>query len=466
MNKWILTVGLEIHLELETKSKMFCGCKNDPFHSKPNTNVCPVCYGLPGALPLINRKAVEMVVMLGEVLGGKINRQTFFERKNYFYPDLPKGYQISQSVKPLVEDARLTIDGAVYRVQRIHLEEDAGKLTHTVEGNSLVDYNRAGVPLIEIVTYPDFYSAETAKRFCQEFQRVARYLKLSAADMEKGQMRCEANISVNQKSEIRNQKLGTKVEVKNINSFRSVERAINYEFNRQVKLLEAGEAVIQETRTWDEKGQKTTPMRVKETGADYRYFPEPDLPEIAISYQSSVIDHKLPEQQRQKLIEMGLDNEVAKTHVDKNDYGLLAAAERELAVYRKKSDQPLLLTAFSANLLTTARFRELAQRSIKEAVEAMAIRARNRWAKTTFHQFIRRCVETGRSPAELEREFLDNSDLEAIAALVIKENPKAVADYKKGNEAAFNFLVGQVMAKTKGRANIAKVRESLADRLK
>ncbi|MDP2933155.1 MAG: Asp-tRNA(Asn)/Glu-tRNA(Gln) amidotransferase subunit GatB, partial [bacterium] len=273
--KFVPTIGLEIHAELKTKTKMFCDSPNDPEEKHPNVNVCPVCMGHPGVLPVINKQAVKSVLRVGLAVGGKVADYSQFDRKNYFYPDLPKGYQISQYAHPLVEGGKL--NGV--RIRRVHLEEDAGKLIHE-KNATFVDFNRAGVPLMELVTEPDISSAEEARTFAEELRLLLRYLGVSDADMEKGQMRIEANISVGPEG---SDKLGTKVEVKNLNSFKSVEAVIKYEIERQTEVLEDGKKVIQETRGWNDAKQKTFSQRIKEEAHDYRYFPEPDLPPLRIS---------------------------------------------------------------------------------------------------------------------------------------------------------------------------------------
>ena len=442
MSEWRLTVGMEVHVELETKTKMFCGCKNDPFHSEANANVCPVCYGLPGALPLLNQEAIKMTVKLGQALKGSIAPKTFWARKNYFYPDLPKGYQISQSTAPIVGEATLTIDGVEHRIERIHLEEDAGKLTHAPDGGSLVDYNRAGVPLMEVVTKPDFHSAEDAKRFCQELQRIVRALGISSADMEKGQMRCEANISVSQ-----DDNLGTKVEVKNINSFRAVEKTIAYEYDRQIKALESGEKLIQETRNWSDAEGKTIPMRTKETSADYRYFPEPDLPYVEIEEEEgeSVV---LPEEQKEKLIALGVSKDLAQVIVDRHQ------AEK-LLEYGDKAGE------LAKIYLAKPEVVDLSHQQIEQLIEARTIHG------LTKDQ-ISEIVEIGlkdenKDLSEFAKEIAGGGDeLEPIIKEVLADNPQPLSDYMAGKENAFHYLVGQVMAKTHGRANIQQVREALA----
>lgn len=275
---YIPTIGLEIHAELKTKTKMFCDCRNDPKETRPNINICPICMGHPGTLPVINRRAVELVIKTGLALNCKINEETFFERKNYFYPDLPKGYQISQYQTPLCKDGYLEIKNKKIRINRVHLEEDTGKLLHPKGADySLVDFNRACVPLMELVTEPDISSAKEAGNFARELQLILRYLGASSADMEKGQMRVEVNISLS-----KTDKLGTKVEIKNLNSINSVEKSIEFEIKRQAELLGRGEKIVQETRGWHDVRQETFSQREKEESHDYRYFPEPDLPPLKL----------------------------------------------------------------------------------------------------------------------------------------------------------------------------------------
>lgn len=287
-----MTVGLEIHVELKTKSKMFCSCKNDPDESEPNTNVCPICMGHPGTLPTINEEAIRQLMRAGLALNCSINEHSKFDRKNYFYPDLPKGYQISQYDLPVCYDGGMKVGEHVIRIERIHMEEDAGTLKH--EGNAtLVDYNRAGVPLMELVTKPDITSSEQITKFARELQLIMRYLGASDANMEKGQMRVEVNISV---KPVGQQEFGTKVEVKNINSINAAGRAAEYEFKRQVAAIEQGETIVQETRGWDETKQATFSQRLKGGSADYRYFPEPDLPPMQFTSEHvTAVQATLPE---------------------------------------------------------------------------------------------------------------------------------------------------------------------------
>ncbi|MBU1019311.1 Asp-tRNA(Asn)/Glu-tRNA(Gln) amidotransferase subunit GatB, partial [Patescibacteria group bacterium] len=291
MTNYEPVIGLEIHAQVNTKTKMFCGCDNDSFQKEPNTNVCPICMGFPGTLPAVNREAYKKGIRAARALNCKIPKFSKFDRKNYFYPDLPKGYQISQFDKPVSENGyvEFEVDGSVKKVgiTRLHLEDDAGKLTHTSSG-SLCDYNRSGTPLMEIVSEPEIYSTQEASAYARELQKVLRYVGSSDCDMEKGMMRFDVNISIRKKGE---KELGTKVEVKNLNSFRSMERTLDYEFKRQVQALENSEEIHQETRGWDKKNEVTVSQRSKEEAQDYRYFPEPDLPPMTASES----EEELPE---------------------------------------------------------------------------------------------------------------------------------------------------------------------------
>src|SRR3990167_1819131 len=302
---YIPTIGLEIHAELKTQSKMFCSCKNDPAEQHPNINVCPICLAHPGTLPVANKDAINKVIRVGLALGCTISEHSKFDRKNYFYPDLPKGYQISQYDMPFCKGGKLTVGEKDIYITRVHLEEDTGRLAHPVGAEySLVDFNRAGVPLMELVTEPDITSSQEASAFAQELQLILRYLGASDADMEKGQMRVEANISVRPQGQ---KKLGTKMEVKNLNSFRAVEGAIEYEIQRQTGALEQGDNIIQETRGWDDVKGTTYSQREKESAHDYRYFPEPDLPPFQFSKKEiESLEAQLPEfpqQRRKRLLE-------------------------------------------------------------------------------------------------------------------------------------------------------------------
>lgn len=453
------TIGLEVHAELKTKTKMFCACPNlfasESENQKPNTRVCPVCLGLPGALPVSNEKAVEMTLMIARALKSKVTKVSKWDRKNYFYPDLPKGYQISQYDLPLATRGFLKLpDGGEIAITRVHLEEDTGKLLHPSGTDySLIDFNRCGVPLVELVSDPVITSAQQAKLFAQEYQLILRYLGVSDADMEKGQMRVEANVSVratplritnkpnNESSHGLNKDiryshrfairdgLGTKVEIKNLNSFRSVERAIEYEIERQTKLLEAGEKIVQETRGWDETKQVTIAQRTKETSSDYRYFPEPDIPPIQISNLKAQISKlpELPSQKRQKLAKLGIKGEDIDVLV-----GDLARMRKFEAV---KGNQAI------ANLLVHKP--ETARLSNSELVELANLPAYLQKAKL--------------SGAKIG-QVMGEQELKAVISAVLKEEVKAVSDIKAGKSQAIGVLIGQVMAKTRGGADPAQVK--------
>jgi aspartyl-tRNA(Asn)/glutamyl-tRNA(Gln) amidotransferase subunit B len=432
-NKYSPVIGLEVHVELKTKSKMFCGCGTDFFGLAPNTHTCPVCLGLPGALPVPNRTAVDWCVMIGLALDCEIPPVSKFDRKNYFYPDLAKGYQISQYDQPFAQNGYIILsNNKRIAVRRAHMEEDTGKLLHeTINGEpvSLIDFNRSGVPLVEIVTEPDFESAEEVREYLQKLQQIVRYLGVSNADMEKGEMRLEPNISLREITE--NGKLKTKnkielpkykVEVKNINSFKFVEKAINYELNRQEKILEAGETPAQETRGWDENKQKTFSQRSKEEAQDYRYFPEPDIPPIEWSEgQISRLKSLVPELPVQKLRRF------------EANYGL---------------------PAYDAEILT----REIVMADyFEETVKCYELRQKNYNnldPKAIANWIINKKVSANSvSPSDLLTQVsaakttvsVDSEELKKIIVKVLAENEKAVEDFKKGKHASLMFLLGMVM---------------------
>ncbi len=482
------TIGLEIHVELKTKSKMFCNCVNAfGLEKEPNVNICPVCTGQPGVLPVINEEAVKMVLKTGLALNAKIPEFSKFDRKNYFYPDLPKGYQISQYDKPLTEGGYLDIgegnDFSRIKIRRVHLEEDTGKLVHPKGADySLVDFNRAGVPLMELVTEPDIKSGSQARKFCQELQLILRYLGVSDADMEKGQMRCEVNISLRelktQNSKLKTEKsiLGTKVEIKNLNSFRAVEKSIDYEIKRQAEELEAGKKIIQETRGWDDVTGITVAQRTKEEAHDYRYFPEPDLPPLTqlsvISQQLSVKMPELPAQRRARFAkEYSLpvgDIEILVANKELGDF--FEAAVSELKNWEKDS-QPKIeaakLIKLTANYLVT-ELQKLFYQS-NQSFEDLKITPEN------FAEFIKLIaqgvVSSSGAQAVLKEMFVSGADPshivsekdlgqvsdeeELIKAVdeVLSQNPGPAADYKKGKQNVLMFLLGKVMAATRGKAN-------------
>ncbi len=516
------TIGLEVHAELKTKTKMFCNSLNDPDEKHPNTNVCPVCLGHPGTLPTINKEAVEKLIKVGLALNGKINPITKFDRKNYFYPDLPKGYQISQYDQPIVIGGEL--NGV--RLTRVHLEEDAGRLVHGTNlaeerrqnadsrGNngraSFVDFNRAGVPLMELVTEPVIKTAEEAGVFARELQLILRYLGASDADMEKGQMRLEANVSLRETAdergpdaegrgqEINNMEnvqrqsassqrksatLGTKVEVKNINSFKALEAAIAYEIKRQEELLEKGEKIKQETRGWDDIKQRTVSQRSKEEAHDYRYFPDPDLP----PFETSVFDieklkyelPELPNTKRERFSrEYGLDEKQTENLIGApalasffeeavSELGELESGKKESVVllYNYLTSDLVGLTKESGDDFENLRL------TPEHLAHLVALIDQSKIASRQAKDILRKMVQTGADPEDiLEDEGLhtvkDEGELKRVILEVLSENEQAVADYKKGKTASLQFLIGKAMAKLRGRGEPETLRALFSENLK
>ena len=447
---YTVTVGLEIHAELKTQTKMFCGCRNDADEKTPNKNICPVCMAHPGSLPVINKEAVRKVLLVGSAVGGTIPDYTEFDRKNYFYPDIPKGYQISQYKHPLVSAGVL----AGVALTRIHLEEDTARSQHTGE-SSLVDYNRAGVPLMELVTEPVIHSAKEAGTFAKELQLLLRTLGAGDANMEKGEMRVEANISVmpaTRESDLLgksdSRELGTKVEVKNLNSFRSVERAIAYEIERQSKVLESGGSVEQETRGWDEIKGVTYLQRKKEGSADYRYFPDPDLPSLRLGEISICKDLQLPElpwQQRERLrgLEFLQEQDIEQLLTDAplaGFFNLITTQIISLDLYKCAANYIL-------NDVAGVR-KNNPDWLPDEAVFIKALTLPSPQAKSSIISGVLAPVA-------------DDSALPDIVQKVIDAHPQVVADYKAGKGAALQFLIGQGMKASKGSANPQALKEAI-----
>lgn len=446
------TIGLEIHAELKTKTKMFCACLNNPDEAEANTNICPVCMAHPGTLPVINRDAVHKVLLVGTALGSQLADYTEFDRKNYFYPDIPKGYQISQYKYPLVSGGSL--NGVA--LTRIHLEEDTARSSH--EGSSsFVDYNRAGVPLMELVTEPVIHDAETAGAFARELQLLLRTLGAGEANMEKGEMRVEANISVSKDAT-----LGTKVEVKNLNSFRSVERAIAFEIKRQIKLLEKGEKVSQETRGWDEAKQETFSQRKKESSHDYRYFPDPDLPKILLSkiqeFTKESLTKELPElpwQKRERYIAAGINPDYAEMFVQDSRFGSLfeEVTQNDASLIKPTAS---VLGSDIAGLMAKegeTGFKNLTASGLRAVVASFS---KGELSSRGMKDSIAEVYKNGGDLLEISKKYLQQSDegtLAAIVAKVVEANPTVVADYKAGKAAALQFLVGQGMKESRGSAN-------------
>jgi len=468
MSEYKPTIGLEVHAELSTRTKMFCDSLNDPSEEHPNVNVCPVCLGHPGALPVPNKEAIVDVIKMGLATGGEINPESKFDRKNYFYPDLPKAYQISQSNQPLVLGGNLR----GVKINHIHLEEDAGKLVHDdASGGTLVDYNRSSVPLMELVTEPDIHSADDAVAFMKEVQLVLRYLGVSDADLERGQMRADANISISATDE-----LGTRAEIKNLNSFRAVFSAINYEIKRQTEILEKGEIVHQETRGWDEARQKTTSQRSKEEAQDYRYFPEPDVP----PFKTDVFDiekmrrelPELPDAKRERFTEeyclAYAQAELLIVEPDLAEFFEEAGSElSELTTIDEpqmgapSANYPLLLNYLTSDLRGLMNEAGVGFAELKFNPEHFAhLVAFVNQGKLTSRQakdILKKMFDTGADPEDIVRDesigvATDLGEVEAVVMAVIAENHAAVADYKKGKTASMQFLIGKAMGALKGRA--------------
>lgn len=452
-------IGLEVHVELKTETKMFCSCKNG-FGAEPNTNCCPVCMGYPGALPTLNARAVEYAVMAGRALNGKINNFSEMARKNYFYPDLPKGYQITQGKYPIVENGFLEIEGRRIGITRMHMEEDAGKLIHR-EDQTLIDFNRCGVPLIEIVTEPDMQSAKEAKVFLKKLRTMLLYTGISDCKMNEGSMRCDVNLSVRKPG----QELGVRTEMKNINSFSFVEKAIEYEYRRQVDLLESGGIVIQETRRFDENTGKTLSMRNKESAADYRYFPEPDLPPVCVSEEMiKRIWESLPmmPDERIRMYE-------ERYSIPPKDGERLTALRENADLFEaaaKESRYPILLArqmlTFSADepiLLKPSQLSAIADMTGDGKINS-----------STAKTLLSLCVDSEIDPLQYAKEhdlfqICDREILWQMLKKAAEADTKSAVDFKNGKVAAGKALVGKVMAESKGRAD-ARILQELLQELK
>lgn len=465
--KYVPTIGLEVHAELKTKTKMFCDSPNNPDEEKANFNTCPICLGHPGTLPTLNKEAIRKVLTVGHALGSSIADFTEWDRKNYFYPDIPKGYQISQYKYPLVSGGSI----ADVEITRIHLEEDTGTSVHDKGDYSLVNYNRAGVPLMELVTEPVIHSAKQAAEFGRELQLLLRYLGVSDANMEKGEMRVEANISIAPEGA---KEFGTKVEVKNLNSFKVVEKAIDYEIKRMTKLFNEGKGdeIVQETRGFDEAKQKTFSQRKKETSDDYRYFPEPDLPKLKISeipeFDAEKLIASLPElpwQKRDRLAEFGVVenqidflvrnidfvnffDEVTKDLNNKKEIALVANYLSSDVVALMKDDSEISLNKIDKN-----EFSELIKMISGNEISS-------RGAKDTLAIFVKDGGEVRKIAEENGLMQESNTDaLNEIASKIISDNESVVEDFKNGKEAALQFLIGQGMKETRGSANPQVLKE-------
>ena len=472
LERYEAVIGIEIHCQLKTASKMFCGCSTEIDGAAPNSHCCPVCLGLPGVLPTINKSAVEWVLATGFAIDGDLATTTRWDRKNYFYPDLPKGYQISQYQLPLVANGKLTFDTSegpfTVLVRRAHLEEDTGRLIHEDQGArrvSLIDFNRSGMPLMEIVTEPNIRTAEQARRYAEELRLLMRTIGASDAEMENGQMRVEANVSIRPRGR---EAFGTRVEVKNMNSMKAVERAIAFEIERQAVLIDGGGAVQMETRGWDEPSQSTYHMRLKEEENDYRYFPEPDLPPLLTTPEwLAEIKTRLPELPAAKKARFQREHDLPA--YDANvivNGGVSDAYERavtqsgaNLAKTVANLIEGKLMEEIRAGLIDPAEIGKLAF-----AVDQGAVSA------TTGKAILGELVGPGQTVAAIieAHGFRQISDAGALGKAiddVLAANPAAVADYRAGTTAVIGFLVGQVMKATRGQANAAMVQAALRERL-
>lgn len=438
-------IGLEVHVELKTNTKMFCNCPADYFGKNPNTHTCPVCLGLPGALPFPNKTAIDWCVMIALALNCKINKLSKFDRKNYFYPDLAKGYQISQYDLPFGHDGEILVhkdknskELKTIKIRRVHMEEDTGKLTHAIVGGekvSLVDFNRSGVPLVEIVTEPDFENEYQVVEYLQKLQKIVRYLGVSNADMEKGDMRLEPNISLQKENQT--ELPIYKVEVKNINSFRFVEKTIRFEITRQTEILDKGEIPAQETRGWNETKNQTVSQRLKEEANDYRYFPEPDIPPIEFNEEEiEKIKKTLPElpDEKQKRFE--------------NDYSLTDYDAEILT--REKDTADFFDRAVADGMKKDISPKEIANMIINQKINTTT---------TLPAEIIKTIIESKK------KEEINPEELTSIINSVLSENAKAVEEYKAGKEAVLQFLIGQTMRKLGKKVDLNIVKSAILEKL-
>lgn len=460
MDKYKITVGLEIHAELKTKSKMFCGCANSPEEGEPNSHTCPVCMGHPGTLPVINKEAVRSVLRVGVSARSSLADFTEFDRKNYFYPDIPKGYQISQYKYPLVSGGEI----AGVKLTRIHLEEDTARSSHETAGASLIDFNRAGVPLMELVTEPVIHTSEEAMIFAKELQLLLQYLGVSDANMEKGEMRVEVNISVSD-----TETFGTKVEVKNINSFKAAGKAIDFEFKRQTALLEKGEVVVQETRGWDENKNSTFSQRLKESAHDYRYFPDPDLPKIMISeipdFNIDILKKSLPELPKEKRErfskDFGLKVLDIETYINNNSAcDFFEEVTKSLPVDREVVQSASNYTTSDILGLSKSLGTEfnLGKIEVSTFVKLMAMVKNGDLSSRGAKDTLKIMFEIGGDPEVIanEKGLIQKSneeEIKNIAQTVLTNNPEIVLEYKSGKDSRLQFFIGQGMKESKGSAN-------------
>ncbi len=477
--KYEPVIGLEVHVQLLTASKVFCGCANK-FGSEPNTNVCPVCLGLPGSLPVLNARAVEFAVLASLALNCEVRERSIFARKNYFYPDLPKGYQISQYDKPLAEHGWIevpTADGSLKRIgiTRLHMEEDAGKSLHDGFPDSAtrtyLDLNRCGTPLIEIVSEPDIRTPDEAFEYLTRLKEILLYTAVSDCNMEEGSLRCDANVSVRLKG---TERFGTKAEVKNVNSFRFIRAALEYEIERQIEVIEEGGRVVQETRLWNANEGRTYPMRSKEQAHDYRYFPEPDLPPLIVTPEFLAAARaklpELPEARRKRMIaEYELNPKDAHTLTASREFAdRFEAAARTARNPRRVAN--LLLSELGGRLKALGLELDQSPISMAGLVMAADLLDDNKISSKQLKGLFDICFEKGEDfPAVYEREkpqqITDSSAIEAMIDEVIAANPKQVEQYRAGKKTVAGFFVGQVMKASKGQANPALLNELVTKKL-
>jgi aspartyl-tRNA(Asn)/glutamyl-tRNA(Gln) amidotransferase subunit B len=483
-DKYSVAIGIECHVQLKTATKLFAAVGNDARGADPNTLISHICLGMPGALPVLNEKAVELASRMAFALNVAPQAFSKFDRKHYFYPDLPKGYQISQYEQPIVLGGYVDIEAGSHKkrigITRAHLEEDAGKNSHPAGADySLVDLNRAGTPLLEIVSEPDIHSPAEAKAYVRELYLLAKYADVSDADLYHGNMRFDVNVSVSKEAG----KLGTRTETKNLNSFKSVEKAAEYEISRQIELLEKGEKIAQETRGWDDAKQKTTSQRGKEEAHDYRYMPEPDLPPTKLSKEFIEVVKAsmpiMPGEWRERLASLGLSTSQIDTlleaEVEDERFSYLALIEQHL------DDKNLakFLANWFTNLEIPLRRDEEASTDIKDAereeiyLGAFALAKANKLSSTNTKLLLADLLKEGIVPEHLEKyaeekgyiQVSDEGEIAKVVGLVIKENPGAAEDVKKGEMKAIGFLVGQVMQKSGGKANPALAQQLIRKRL-
>ncbi len=454
MADFIPTVGIETHVQLKTVTKLFSGVSNDASQAEPNSLISHIDAGLPGSLPVLNEKAIELAVRAAFALNTKPQKFSKFDRKHYFYPDLPKGYQITQYDQPIILGGFVkTPSGVKVGITRIHLEEDAGKNIHPAGADySLVDLNRAGTPLLEIVSEPEIHSAADAKAYARELYLLMKYADVSDCDLYLGHMRFDINVSLSSKPG----KLGTRAEIKNLNSFRSVENAVAYEIKRQTELLKKGQEVIQETRGWDETKQKTTSQRGKEEAHDYRYMPEPDIPPVELTdefiEEVKANTPESPAELRSDLKHSGLNEEQIESVLDNYD---IATAFRSAI---KQSDNPAALRLWSQSVVNNVKLREnlarIENKTIKNSLLAATAASTGKLNSNQFTHSLNEIILHGKDFSSLNlMQVSDEGQIEKLVTDIIKANSRVVADIKAGNEKAISFLVGQIMAKSKGQVN-------------